>query len=95
MDLKESFTRGGEHGEFRPPSPASKIKEFGDISIPSTPQHQPQSLMRIKSAASVLPAGMTTEGTFQQSRTSALTHETRLTFQNFVQLYQAFRYAQL
>lgn len=92
---QESFIRGGEHppGEFRPPSPSSKLKGDFPESVPSTPSHQPQSLVRIKSAASVLPTTYVTEGgSGQQTRTSsALTHETRLTFQNFVQLYQAFR----
>lgn len=63
--------------------------ETGESSAPTTPSHQPQSLTRIKSAASVLP-GTSSEGSSHSAR--ALTHETRLTFQNFVQLFQAFRY---
>ncbi|ODN01451.1 1-phosphatidylinositol 4,5-bisphosphate phosphodiesterase epsilon-1 [Orchesella cincta] len=93
--IKESLIRGSEHpiSEFhRPPSPSSKGKiEVVDCSAPSTPPHQhPQSLTRIKSAASMVPGPCTEGSPSPQARVSALTHETRLNFQNFVLLFQAF-----
>lgn len=89
--------RGTEHtiNEYhRPPSPAlGKGKtDVVDGSAPNTPPHQhPTSLTRIKSAASMVPGPY--EGSpSPQARVSALTHETRLNFQNFVLLFQAFRF---
>lgn len=64
-----------------------------DGSAPNTPPHQhPTSLTRIKSAASMVPGTCSEGSPSPQARVSALTHETRLNFQNFVLLFQAFRY---
>lgn len=96
---QDSFARGGEHspGEIhRPPSPARTRGDQVELaSTPPTPPHPPQSLTRIRSALSMVPAPgpSSAEGSpSPQARVSALTHETRLSFANFVSLFQAFRY---
>ncbi|CAG7724464.1 unnamed protein product [Allacma fusca] len=92
--IKDTFIKGTEHPEpvHRPPSPATRPKtEMGESSTPPTPPHQPpQSLTRIKSAISMVPSPIMEGSPSPQARVSALTHETRLSFTNFVALFQAF-----
>lgn len=93
--FQESFVRGPELPENqRPPSPATRSKGEGEASAPTTPSHhhyQPQSLTRIKSAVSMVPGSSPEVSPSPQSRVSTITHETRLSFPNFVSLFQAFR----